>query len=300
MWLAVLPGAVVPLWQLEQVPVTWVDRTWRAGAQAVDEWQLSQTLAGGARCVALLPVAVVPLWQLAQVPVTPAWLKLAGVQALVEWQSLHCAVVAMWLAGLPVRLGAVVAARAGAGDLGVIDPARRSPGGRCVAALADIGGGQVRRALAGGGGAVVAARAGAGDIGVAEVGRGPGAGRVAVAALRGGGDVVGRLARRLGAVVAARAGAGDLGVIDPARRRPGGRCVAALADIGGGQVRRRSCPCAVVPLWQLAQLPVTPAWLKVAGVQALVEWQLCTRRWWQCGWPACPARCRCGRWSRVA
>jgi hypothetical protein len=34
-------------------------------------------------------------------------------------------------------------------------------------------------------------------------------------------------------------------------------------------------PVAVVPLWQVAQVPgATPVWLKVAGVQALVRWQL--------------------------
>ena len=53
-------------------------------------------------CVAFLPVAWVPLWQLEQVAVIPAWLKVAGVQALLVWQVLHSAVVAMWLAVLPV------------------------------------------------------------------------------------------------------------------------------------------------------------------------------------------------------
>ena len=43
-----------------------------------------------------------PLWQLAQAPVTLAWLNVAGVQAVVRWQSEHCAVVGMWLADLPV------------------------------------------------------------------------------------------------------------------------------------------------------------------------------------------------------
>ena len=32
-------------------------------------------------------------------------------------------------------------------------------------------------------------------------------------------------------------------------------------------------PKAVVPLWQLTQLAVTPRWLKVAGDQAIVPWQ---------------------------
>jgi hypothetical protein len=34
-------------------------------------------------------------------------------------------------------------------------------------------------------------------------------------------------------------------------------------------------PVALVPLWQLKQLPTTPSWLKpVAGVHAEVPWQL--------------------------
>jgi hypothetical protein len=34
-------------------------------------------------------------------------------------------------------------------------------------------------------------------------------------------------------------------------------------------------PVADVPLWQVAQVPgATPVWLKVAGVQAVVLWQV--------------------------
>jgi len=33
-------------------------------------------------------------------------------------------------------------------------------------------------------------------------------------------------------------------------------------------------PVACVPLWQLLQPPVTPVWLKRAGIQASVVWQL--------------------------
>jgi hypothetical protein len=32
-------------------------------------------------------------------------------------------------------------------------------------------------------------------------------------------------------------------------------------------------PVAVVPLWQLAQLPVTPLWSKTAPLQLVVLWQ---------------------------
>ena len=56
---ALLPVALVPLWQLKQVPVMplWLKV---AGIQAVVRWQSSQVLLVE-RCVALLPVAFVPL-----------------------------------------------------------------------------------------------------------------------------------------------------------------------------------------------------------------------------------------------
>jgi len=63
-----LPGAVVPLWQLAQVPVTAEWSKW-AGLQAVVPWQLAQS-AVVARWVGGLPVEVVPLWQVEQEPVT--------------------------------------------------------------------------------------------------------------------------------------------------------------------------------------------------------------------------------------
>jgi hypothetical protein len=47
------------------------------------------------------PLAVVPLWQFLQPLVTPVWSNAAGSQARVEWHWPHCAVVGMWLVGLP-------------------------------------------------------------------------------------------------------------------------------------------------------------------------------------------------------
>jgi hypothetical protein len=56
-------------------------------------------------CVVGLPVAVVPLWQVAQEPgPTPAWLNMAGVQALVLWQLSQAAVVAICVLGLPLAI----------------------------------------------------------------------------------------------------------------------------------------------------------------------------------------------------
>ena len=51
-----------------------------------------------------MPVACVPLWQLAQFPVMFAWLKRAGDQALVEWQSSQVLADWMCVGVLPVAL----------------------------------------------------------------------------------------------------------------------------------------------------------------------------------------------------
>ncbi len=54
---------------------------------------------------AVFPVAVLPLWQELQVPgVTPVWLKVAGFQAVVRWQTSHAWVVGTWVAVLPVAV----------------------------------------------------------------------------------------------------------------------------------------------------------------------------------------------------
>ena len=79
-----LPVALLPLWQLEQL-VALVKVLWSALAPVqivVDLWQLSQ-FAVVDRCDAVLPVATVPLWQLEQpvLTATLAW-NLAGVQAV--------------------------------------------------------------------------------------------------------------------------------------------------------------------------------------------------------------------------
>ena len=83
-WLAVLPVALVPLWQLEQL-VAVVKVLWSALAPLqvlLDLWQLSQPAVVD-RWPLFLPVATVPLWQLEQ-PVTTETLlwNLAGVQAV--------------------------------------------------------------------------------------------------------------------------------------------------------------------------------------------------------------------------
>ena len=66
-----LPGALVPLWQEAQVPVTCVWSTRVTGVQAsVVRWHASQTLLL-AMCDAGLPGAVAPLWHEMQFPVMP-------------------------------------------------------------------------------------------------------------------------------------------------------------------------------------------------------------------------------------
>ena len=82
--MALLPVALVPLWQLVQV-VAEVKVLWSALAPVhvvLDLWQLSQ-LAVVERWLAVLPVAVVPLWQVEQpvLTATLAW-NFAGVQAV--------------------------------------------------------------------------------------------------------------------------------------------------------------------------------------------------------------------------
>ena len=54
------------------------------------------------RCPALLPGDFTPSWQLEQLATIPSWLNVAGFQASVVWQSLHCAVVGMWFDPLPM------------------------------------------------------------------------------------------------------------------------------------------------------------------------------------------------------
>ena len=76
-----LPVAVVPLWQVAQVPGAMPVWLKVAGVQADVLWQVSQDAVVGMWVVGL-PVAVVPLWQVEHVPgATPVWLKVAGVQA---------------------------------------------------------------------------------------------------------------------------------------------------------------------------------------------------------------------------
>ena len=84
-WFDGLPVAVLPLWQLEQVPGTTLAWLKVAGSQAVVRWHWSQLAVVG-RWFDGLPVAVLPLWQLEQVPAaTPEWLNVAGVHAVVRW-----------------------------------------------------------------------------------------------------------------------------------------------------------------------------------------------------------------------
>ena len=71
MCVACLPVAAVPLWQVAQLPLTWLWSTRVTGFQNTVEWQDSQFVVE-AMWVGVLPVAMVPLWQLAQPVVMPA------------------------------------------------------------------------------------------------------------------------------------------------------------------------------------------------------------------------------------
>ncbi len=96
-----LPPAVVPLWQVAQVPAATLAWLNAAGVHADVRWQVSQLCVVGT-WVAGFAVALLPLWQVAQVPAaTPAWLNVAGVQPVVRWQTSHICEVTRWPDGLP-------------------------------------------------------------------------------------------------------------------------------------------------------------------------------------------------------
>lgn len=66
-WVAGLPFALLPLWQVEQVPAATLVWLKVAGSQAVVLWQVSQDAVVGIWLDGL-PFAVEPLWQVEHVP----------------------------------------------------------------------------------------------------------------------------------------------------------------------------------------------------------------------------------------
>jgi hypothetical protein len=68
-------------------------------------WQTSHESAAIGTWLATTPLAVLP-WQLEQVPATtPVWLNAAPANDVVDlWQVSHAAVVAMWVADLPLAV----------------------------------------------------------------------------------------------------------------------------------------------------------------------------------------------------
>src|SRR5258705_5314059 len=99
MWVAGIPVAATPLWQLAQLLVTpwWVKN---APAQVSVVWQASHSRSV-TMCLGPLPCACTPLWQVEQLPRTWVWSKLtARVPAMGVWQLAHPSVGRMWLAGL--------------------------------------------------------------------------------------------------------------------------------------------------------------------------------------------------------
>jgi hypothetical protein len=106
---APLPVALVPLWQLKQLPVM---PLWSklAGSQAAVVWQFWQLLSvtgwfAGLPVMNPVLIATVPLWQETQVPVTCVWSTLvAGFQVVVPWQFSQVLLVAMCVGVLPVTV----------------------------------------------------------------------------------------------------------------------------------------------------------------------------------------------------
>lgn len=132
---------------------------------------------------------------------------------------------------------AVMAGRAGARDLRVINTTGGLECRSHVTTLAGIGCGDVCGVLASGTGAVVATEAITGDAIVTEVRRLPRRRRVATTAVRSGNDMPGRLAGGSGAVVARGAAAGHLRVINLGSRFPHSRCMTALAGVARQNMR---------------------------------------------------------------
>ena len=88
MWVAALPTAALPLWQLVQL-VALVNKLWSGLAPTqvvVDLWQVLQAAWVGT-CPDGLPTVMEPLWQLAQaLEATPLWSNLAPAKVTAEWQ----------------------------------------------------------------------------------------------------------------------------------------------------------------------------------------------------------------------
>ncbi|MEZ5571407.1 MAG: hypothetical protein R3E64_05220 [Halioglobus sp.] len=121
-------------------------------------------------------------------------------------------------------------------------------------------------ALALSGGAVMAALAVAGNAHVREVRRAPRHRRMTDRAVLRGRDMVVGLALGPGAVVAALAVAGNAHVEKFAGRQPTVAWQATQSCVV--RIWLLPLPSAVVPLWQLWQLPVIPVWEKFAGRHA--------------------------------
>jgi len=103
MWVAFLPFALTPLWQLEQ-PLVMPVCVKVAGVQASVVWQVPHSWVVAIWFVPL-PVAVVPLWHDEQVPSTCVWSTfVAGFQVVVVWQALHVFDVLRCVAPLPVAI----------------------------------------------------------------------------------------------------------------------------------------------------------------------------------------------------
>jgi len=134
-------------------------------------------------------------------------------------------------------IGAVMAADAVVGEIGVIEVGRDPPVG-CMAVVAVITAGDMGRVLAFGDVAIMAGEAGANNLGVIDhVGWRKGHVVMAVLADIRCVDMRRILAGRIGAVMAADAVVGDIGVIEVGRDPPAG-CMAVVAVITAGDMGR--------------------------------------------------------------
>jgi len=133
----------------------------------------------------------------------------------------------------PGSRSAIVARRARAQDLGVINGSNGRPDICAMAIFADIGRLRVQRTLAGRVCSVMAADTVVNDIRVVEICRQPGDGSVAVIAIIAAGDMRRVFADGYHTVMTRAAGPNYLGVVDCKGRNPGVWCMAIFADDAG-------------------------------------------------------------------
>ena len=138
---------------------------------------------------------------------------------------------------LATCLGTVVARRAGANGIRMVESLGRCESDGAVAILTGVGRCEVGRVFARSCGAIMAGEAITGHARVVEAGCRPHSRRVTVGTVLRGRQMVGGFAAGLGAVMARRACSDGICVVESLGWREGDGAVAVLAGVGGSEVR---------------------------------------------------------------